>query len=53
MNEKETNAWGMPRGYVIQSGVTTAQLLPPQHPLTKGTGCGYWGFECSVGSSHD
>uniref|UniRef100_A0A1D1ZP82 Amine oxidase n=1 Tax=Auxenochlorella protothecoides TaxID=3075 RepID=A0A1D1ZP82_AUXPR len=35
VNEKETNAWGMPRGYVIQSGVTTAQLLPPQHPLTK------------------
>ena len=35
VNEDFENSWGVARGYGIFHGMTTSQLLPDTHPLTR------------------
>ena len=35
VNEGFENTWGVARGYGIFHGMTTSQLLPDTHPLTR------------------
>ena len=35
VNEGFENTWGVARGYGIFHGMTTSQLLPDSHPLTR------------------